>query len=272
MKIYRYFKWKWGLDSLTERRLKTSNPSKFNDPFEIKPNFNSADFDRDWVREVAKKEHIIEEGWRLDGPGVFRNYQEYRKYHLENLDNIVEQKIGEMRENLKILKADFPYRAAAIWRILCFSRSKSSLLMWSHYSDSHSGIVMEFDIGNEYFRALGEGHNVIYSDKKMEYRPRISPSESLKENQRSMCWKSLDWAYEQEIRYFVPVESVIDDFYYFPAENCPITGVILGSNSEEKSKFELARVLSDDYYKQTKMYQASTDDFEFKLNIKKIDV
>src|SRR5262245_61537973 len=46
--------------------------------------------------------------------------------------------------------------------IVCFSAKRDDNLMWSHYSDSHRGICLEFDVSEE--NGLGGAKSVIYAD------------------------------------------------------------------------------------------------------------
>jgi hypothetical protein len=36
--------------------------------------------------------------------------------------------------------------------MLCFSRTSSNILMWSHYGDNHKGICLGFDVPDEFAR------------------------------------------------------------------------------------------------------------------------
>ena len=45
----------------------------------------------------------------------------------------------------------------------CFSKRNDSILMWSHYADSHKGVCFEFDYESPYF------YDVLYENKIPEF-------------------------------------------------------------------------------------------------------
>jgi hypothetical protein len=81
--------------------------------------------------------------------------------------------------------------------ILALSRTDESLLMWSHYADQYAGAVIEFD----------GTHEFLSGQIDVEYRP-LRPKKDLSFYQASdapipvaeLCAKSDQWAYEQEVR------------------------------------------------------------------------
>ncbi len=82
-------------------------------------------------------------------------------------------------------------------RICSFSLIKDSLLLWSHYSDEHRGICIEYDFEDEnILRAFIQP--VIYKDKvhKIGLMEEYTTSQII----GASLVKSLDWKYEQEWR------------------------------------------------------------------------
>lgn len=88
--------------------------------------------------------------------------------------------------------------------VLSLSRSNTSLLMWSHYTDSNTGYVIAFDENHDFFRQYDLKGNivrpmpVIYTEKRSY----------VNENQHNwyqklLCEKPLEWAYEEEERLFL---------------------------------------------------------------------
>lgn len=85
--------------------------------------------------------------------------------------------------------------------VSCFSRNNSSLLMWSHYADSHRGICLEFDSQVEPF---SKSFEVTYKSKI----PKINMDSLLNEEldsefiKKLLSFKSIDWKHEDELRIF----------------------------------------------------------------------
>ena len=95
--------------------------------------------------------------------------------------------------------------------ILCLSRSGKHSLMWSHYAESHSGALLEFDDGNATFRRkrssvdeFGFLRTVRYSDT----RPTLGADDTEEDSFANLALtKALEWAYEQEVRWLWPLEE-----------------------------------------------------------------
>jgi len=98
--------------------------------------------------------------------------------------------------------------------ILCATRNKNNLLMWSHYSQNHRGVVLGFrpDFINGSF--LTSFDEVIYSDIRPSFEGPIidhlfecgnDDSFDIKQFIKSIFYsKSPHWGYEEELRIAIP--------------------------------------------------------------------
>ena len=80
--------------------------------------------------------------------------------------------------------------------ILSLSRTRNSLLMWSHYADQYAGAVVAFDGSHDFFSGQID----------IEYRP-TRPRRHVQSYLAGtpipvaeLCAKSDQWAYEREVR------------------------------------------------------------------------
>ena len=112
--------------------------------------------------------------------------------------------------------------------VLCFSRNWDSLLLWSHYGASHTGVCLGFDIPEG---APGENFDtdVLYQPNVIKIR-----KEDIDEDfvYRTLRTKHESWSYEQEVRMFVQINDPPDpkglrwmDF----GPNLELKEVIMGS-------------------------------------------
>lgn len=80
--------------------------------------------------------------------------------------------------------------------ICCFSKKKDNILMWSHYSDFHKGLCIEFD--------TKEDSNLFHVVVPVNYVEKIPlynhSSDRDKIIEKLIQSKAKDWAYEEEIR------------------------------------------------------------------------
>jgi hypothetical protein len=144
-------------------------------------------------------------------------------------------------------------------RICSFSLTKNSLLLWSHYSNEHKGICIEYDlIDDESIRAFMQP--VIYSDKVHQID--LFEEYTLMQMIGSSLIKSTDWEYEQEWRLTIFKQK--DNFPQKMATPKPIAiylGTRFYSNNEElKHKlFDIANECK------IPVYQMQKHPNEFKL-------
>ena len=79
--------------------------------------------------------------------------------------------------------------------ILCLSKANNSILMWSHYADQYTGVVVGFNARNDFFTGQIEVEYCGQRPRK-EFNSYLSSPILLAE----LCTKSTDWRYEQEVR------------------------------------------------------------------------
>jgi hypothetical protein len=110
--------------------------------------------------------------------------------------------------------------------IFCATRRKDNLLMWAHYAEQHRGVVLGFkpDPAVDSFLCLLEP--VSYSAVRPSFYDPIDPLQGARpkiEDMRAFnryltATKSLDWAYEEELRLVVPSlvsEGRSENFFAF---------------------------------------------------------
>ena len=94
--------------------------------------------------------------------------------------------------------------------VSCFSANFDNTLMWSHYSDNHKGICVEFEFDSlselfvENFEKMSID-KVSYSTELPKYYTGDEISKNVEEvfEKQSIYTKSIDWAYENEIRIII---------------------------------------------------------------------
>lgn len=210
---------------LHDMTLRFSQPKALNDPFELRPEFYCEPFDLNG-RTNFKTRFV------LQGHGsVVKNY-------LIKQDNF----------SKKCLVVDTRYQVEQLNSLLgvlcltCDARSTpKNLLMWAHYSESHSGIVVKF---KRDCRFVSNAHEVHY----VKSRPLISAKIFYDHENISigdMYFKSNAWEYEKEIRASVRLEDCINtgskdifghDIYVNAIDKSAIECVYIGVNASADLK------------------------------------
>ncbi|MBN2311587.1 MAG: DUF2971 domain-containing protein [Candidatus Hydrogenedentes bacterium] len=132
----------------------------------------------------------------------------------------------------------------------CFSARNDSVLMFSHYADSHRGLCLEFDplkfklkdsIGKE-----GETDAKIEWDlRPVWYFPQLPPLSHDTEPALCATVKDALWAYEEEYRLFIHSNGRLLPYGEFPFVPEALTGVIFGCKASDDTVAEVKKLTAE---------------------------
>lgn len=148
--------------------------------------------------------------------------------------------------------------------ICCFSRINDSILMWSHYADSHRGFCVEFSMDpNE--PADIHPLDVCYQEDFVKLNFHRDPDNSIV---NMIYTKSIHWQYEEELRI---LDNNLTDIEkrkkYFNSKK--IKSIFLGINCEEEVISRVKQLVKQKYTR-AKLYQACRDIDSFSISFKKV--
>lgn len=123
--------------------------------------------------------------------------------------------------------------------VLCFSRSYSNPVLWSHYGDRHKGICLGFDVWDKLTQ------KITYTSKPLDFNESYNADiDSSKDIGLACLTTKFDhWIYEDEVRVILQLEGAIHEngLYFAPfAEGLCLREVITGP----RSKFPIAEIHS----------------------------
>ena len=153
-----------------------------------------------------------------------------RKLIQETTKMLIDDKLDEYLNHMK-----------SQFRVACFTENNDSPLMWAHYTNSHQGFCMEYDL-----LKLPEGYRygilpVIYSDERYDATKALTTlNKNLVGN--PFYYKSLHWKYEKEWRMVIP-ESVVTDGEYYADFQDGVIGIYLGLKSFECHKEKIDKIM-----------------------------
>ena len=275
MKIYRYLKFDRAFEALENLELYAADVRKLNDPFELSPEFSIKSFTDDVIRDMKKQDYHIRGLFDFEGSQRgFTDYEQYRSWYLENFEDRFEQLKDARRQLINTGKKDFAQIFSKDWRLICFSRIRDSIIMWSHYADEHKGVVIEFDTCKEPFYN-SNGDVIIVSVKYSKNKPKYIHSHDYKKYENNINniarSKFTDWKYESEVRIIVPNGILKDNkFLNIPVKS--IKSVMCGCRIDPSHRMRLIEMLAKDPFKEIDIYQSSIDEKTYKLNIFKINL
>lgn len=231
--------------------LRASSRNSLNDPFEVMPSTIS----------FAKFLHAI---------GETRWGHSVRDIEM----TMKEKKINGIKQYGKI---DLFDRTG----VISLTETKRNLLMWSHYADSHKGMVIEFDIKHKFFNTPEAGNNFEGLVHRVRY-DRERPDD-VKGWYEWFIYKSDEWIYEKEHRFLVPLHKCsvcfdgkpsvgktidaqsINDVYkdkYFCMFKVPedaLISVTFGVEMSQRTKTDIVNAINKNVnLRHLKIYEATT--------------
>ncbi len=157
----------------------------------------------------------------------------------------------------------------------CFSDRSDSILMWSHYSDNHSGICLEFEVPDKPYplecngligriqykseRTAISDTEILHSIGWSSFHDREIFDESIEKKvmEGIILQKSNDWSYEREWR----ILHYSTKSGYFSIRPIKLSLVLLGVNVTEENK----KIICDICAGKVGVVQMKMSDNEFKI-------
>jgi len=141
-----------GIDILQSLRLKVSPPNQFNDPFEFPPKVDFC-IDNTDVKNRLTDPNWLRSAWEPSETET--SFEQFLTRHQSTFENATpEQAEGVRRkfqENAVRDQEGVVNFISKTYALACYSELPDNLLMWSHYTDRHRGIVIQFDLKNSFF-------------------------------------------------------------------------------------------------------------------------
>lgn len=284
--LYKYLTAETGLKVLEHQTIRFSNPKCFNDPYDSDMPFtikNYKELNNDYFIKLIDKmsnhklgQQILPEWFDLNVAKDILTKEPINKNPIDYIKDILK-----------------PFKEKM--RVLCLSQNNDNLLMWSHYSFNHTGIVIGI---NNYFYYFKDAMPVPYSrtipkiDGVLFDELTLDTKEALEEFRRLLQTKSTDWKYESEWRCTFDVEKRFEfinkfsefkfkypkvynelknqeDFIHTPLPIESIDSVYLGAKMNILDELRLIYLVRNKYPK-TKIFKAELSQTEFKIVFKKI--
>jgi hypothetical protein len=172
VQIFRYYKAEHALSVLTDLAIRVSIPNALNDPFELSPNIDPAQFTQKRCENFLRQDYNVDMWYEREGrQRGYTNKKAFRRWYLKDLPRRAAALLPKVPDNVERVRRNFLDSFSQRWRMICASLVNDSILMWSHYSDNHTGVVIAFDTTQQPFSGINKACvlTVNYSDKKPDY-------------------------------------------------------------------------------------------------------
>lgn len=161
------------------------------------------------------------------------------------------------------------YRNGAL--ISCFTESYNSLLMWSHYSNSHKGYCIKYDFNDLYDYFNSKLVPVIYSSER--YVATLSKSGNTDKIINTFIHKASEWKYEKEWRVINLIPFVQNELekQYKDNGKCiampkPVE-IIMGCRSSFELSSKIAQYCKKNNIKMSRYYMSDSNYKMYKKNL-----
>jgi hypothetical protein len=286
--LYKYVSPKTALIVLSNHTLRWSSPLHFNDPFDMRLDlfelFDSKIHYKKTYNEVIKlikSDKPIPNYQSTKFLEIFENLRQLYKSGQTSLARLESELEPLLKNQFKMLHATYKNQNDNIINrakktgVLCLSETHNNLLMWAHYAQNHSGVVIGIrcrvgELRNEFSMCLP-----VQYTKKMPYISRynildpnfkIQIEENAIDAHTNMVYtKSIDWEYEKEWRITKTLENINNGFDDVPLNPIIIESIYLGCNISPQDKRNITELVQRNKYKSTNLYQAVKSASEYSL-------
>ena len=235
-------------NTITNGEIFFPDPTRFNDPFDCKPKVG-----------VHKSEYKRNK--------YYRNLIKSKRPHLTSHEIKKEIRTNPHIKKLRNTKyiEELVLKLIKSYGIYCLTEVPDDILMWSHYSASHTGVCLQFDAKEE-LSLFWEAYMVTYQDKYPEVN--VMKIGEYEQFFNLFATKSTHWQYENERRVIKDENDGGSNMYTFDTKL--LTGVILGARISQKDEATILNWVNKKNTP-TKVYRAVINNDAYILDIKGIN-
>jgi len=255
------------IDVVENLEIRFTQPDALNDPFELRPHFESIVAEADILANfpqtpvdlrpmVAQAYLMLSEDQRsmlsldaaMQAVEAFMRTDDSRKATGQGLLTF----LRSMRDGAAPIR-DAIYRAFnENVGILSLSEISDHELMWSHYADTHTGLVLCFDEQHDFFNRRRSENDEFYFVRRVHYSDGPVVSLATIDGDALLVTKGTEWSYEREWRMLVPLSDATRSLkiggdtvhlFSFPPE--ALQCIILGARTTPTLEACVQNLLSD---------------------------
>ena len=290
----------WQDDTLNEKQIDAFKndtiyavtANRFNDPYDTLVRYDQEEIKR-YVSSIMNRETL--EGmksWFAQGKDLSEEVKQmlpdgltdFLKNMLLSIDDlsVLEDKMEESRNQMiNLIETYFPILTEMAKRysaMACFSESVKSVLMWSHYANSHQGFALEYDFRPTLEKPIKNVgiYPVIYDEERMDVSLYMAWSflrfigieannPDITAYLKIALHKSSIWAYEQEWRLIDSTPRIITDMKPSAIRYKPVA-IYYGQQISGNYKAQLHEIAQEKKIKEYQMYiDYTASEYEMKV-------
>lgn len=276
---------------ISNLRARWSSPILFNDPFDtqlkLRFGFEYDDLARHLTSQLSKLMFSETEpeldtstlGYQIVGSLRRLRKKIPRTKWEEASKSVIKAEEKEFRRILEECSKDW-YEFLLKFKVFCVAEEFDNLLMWAHYSENHSGVVIRFKCIEKFDTVLCAATPINYQTETPVYASLDEFVKHLtgenrinieKKTNELIYAKSRHWSYEKEWRCITDREGENNQAYVMleilPEE---IDGLIMGCKISDKDKEEIINILEVNGLKHVEVVIAKKNEYRFALDFEKV--
>jgi hypothetical protein len=137
---------------LRNLRLKITPPNQFNDPFELAPRMED-ELSREKAFDALTEPRVLAITYRqMVASGQFAgSFEEFSRAIQERSELLAGGLIEGYPESAAEFRHTHVHTVSTEFGLLCLSEPPDDILMWSHYTRHHKGLVIGFESAHAFF-------------------------------------------------------------------------------------------------------------------------
>jgi hypothetical protein len=264
-----------GIDILQSLRLKVTPPIEFNDPFEFMPKVDLA-ITAENVSRGLRSKRMLRQIWKE--MKIPMDFEAFQNLYLSRFEQVAERRV---KATLKKLQAaaddardDILRFMSTAFALACYSEIPDNFLMWSHYTAGHQGVVIEFNVTNQFFIEPENLMPVVYRSERVNATYSSRGLSFIEPNIGLVRTKNLDWSYEKEWRQMFPLETCTKIHradgtitYFQPLPPKALKSVILGTRCQPATENVVRELIRRRDLRHIRLKRAVLHERDFRLKI-----
>lgn len=243
-KLYKYESFNtYSLANLQNNQIFFSKPITFNDPFDCSLGFDVSKLTESEIQTILNENEF-------DVPKSDELGSEYVESGVRILKQALEGAVKETSQKIRD-------QALNDSGVSCFSEHNTEILMWSHYTNNHTGFCLEFDTGHEPFSSA---RKVNYEDEFPTIESAMIINRDISQLWSLLLTKFTNWSYEKEWRIIIP-----DGGKPVGYETYALTGIYFGCKIDQ-SHADIIKLVSLAQNPDIKFYKGEMSSANFELH------
>lgn len=256
------------LDILETRLIRFTQPTALNDPFELKPIFDSMVPDDNFQSIFRPTDSMLEEALEkqyLQYPSDIRARLPFKQLleKLRHHPQVMEAALGYVMPKIKSAVQTLTPRTKVMLTeaiqqevgVLSLAKYPTNQAMWAHYGNQHQGFLIGFRTSDKFFDRRRTKGDDFFHLRRVHYLDRTFDNVSFVNltGNNIFFTKGTDWSYEHEWRMLEllknssKVISVPDDnIHLFSFPSSALCEIVVGARASNDLNKAINRLISSD--------------------------